>query len=282
MLSSALLAAAFVFTPHDADLAFAKAAAFVDSCTPRDAGTIRGRIAANFIVDETSKTGADVRKDVFSAETPVGVRQFTNLTCEFRSGTDSKWVVLVSHYDTKTGVNCPGANDGASSSALLIALANALASRPKPNGNVMLLWTDGEECMRKYGPNDGLWGSKRAAERLRESGRDVRAVICLDMIGDGDLHIAVPANGTESLARITLHAARRAGLADLVSRIPEHVTDDHVPFLDNGFRAVDLIDFEYGPGNAYWHTPMDTMENVSKESLLKTGRLVAELLNILL
>jgi len=279
---SLVLAAAIAFTSQDADFAYSTAESFVRSCTPRDAGTIRGKIAANFILDETSKTGSDVRMDVFEADTPIGFRTFTNLSCEFRSGSSSNWVVLVSHFDTKPGVNCPGANDGASSTALLMAFANALASSPRPVGNVMLLWTDGEESMRHYGLNDGLWGSRRVAARLKASGRDVRAVICLDMIGDADLHLSIPANGTENLARIVLHAARRAGLADVVSRSTEHVTDDHVPFLDNGFNAVDLIDFEYGSGNAYWHTPADSMEHVSKESLLKTGRLVAELLNILL
>ena len=58
--------------------------------------------------------------------------------------------------------------------------------------------------------------------------------------------------------------------------------DDHVAFLERGFKAIDLIDFEYGPGNSYWHTPDDTMDHVSEASLLRAGRLVTELLNILL
>ena len=62
----------------------------------------------------------------------------------------------------------------------------------------------------------------------------------------------------------------------------ELVTDDHVPFLDKGFRAIDLIDFSYGPNNSYWHTDKDTMENVSEASLLASGKVVVEMLNILL
>ena len=64
--------------------------------------------------------------------------------------------------------------------------------------------------------------------------------------------------------------------------IPELVKDDHAPFLEKGFKAIDLIDFNYGPGNSYWHTPQDTMDKISKESLLKSCRILAELLNILL
>lgn len=282
MMISLLLAVGLVFSPNDADRAYQLADRFVSACTPRDAGTIRGKIAANFILDEASKTGADVNRDVFMAETPKGPRPMTNLSCEFSTDESTNWVVIVSHFDTKHGVACPGANDGAASTALLISLAEVLGNWQSPRSNVMLLWTDGEECMERYAENDGLWGAKRAAKRLEASERKVRAVICIDMVGDADLHLSVPTNGSHALSKIAVHAARRAGYPDLVSLMPEAVTDDHVPFLDSGFSAIDLIDFEYGPGNAYWHTPDDTMEHVSKESLLKTGRLLVELLNILL
>jgi hypothetical protein len=106
------------------------------------------------------------------------------------------------------------------------------------------------------------------------------------MLGDRDLNIMIPANSDAVLSKIILHAARRAGLPDgLVRMIPETVTYDHVPFSDAGFKAVNLIDFEFGsaPGlNDYWHTPQDTMDKISVESLHKSGRLVAETLNIIL
>ena len=279
---SLLLAAAFAFTPQDAHHAYETARELVSECTPRDAGTIRGKVAANFILDKTSMTGADVRRDAFSAMTPQGRKQFVNLYCDFQSDSTSRWVVLVSHYDTKPGVKCPGANDGASTSALLMSVANALCEWQTPKGNVMLVWTDGEECMTSYSDIDGFWGSKRAVEYLKEKGREIQAVICLDMLGDRDLAISVPANGSEALAKIAVHAAKRIGEPGLVTRIAEHVKDDHVAFLDAGYKAIDLIDFNYGPDNSYWHTPEDTMDKISEASLLKSGRLVAELLNILL
>ena len=280
---SALLAVALAFTPEDARLAFAQAKELVEECTPRDAGTIRGRIASNHILDAASATGADVRRDTFRAMTPRGEKDFTNLYAEFTCDDPSaRWVVLVSHYDTKTGVACPGANDGASTSGLLIALAGVLSKWKAPKGNVMLIWTDGEECMESYGPNDGFWGSKRAAEYVVSKGRKVKAVVCLDMLGDKDLLIGVPANGSAELAKIAVRAARRAGYPDLVRPVAGNVKDDHVAFLDKGFLSIDLIDFSYGPDNSYWHTPQDTMDKISEESLLKTGKVVAELLNILL
>ena len=252
---SLILAAALEFRPQDAHLAFTKARELVEECTPRDAGTNPARSAAFCILDAASAAGGNVRRDTFRAMTPRGEREFTNLYAEFKFGDESaRWVVVVSHYDTKPGSNCPGANDGASTTGLLIGLVNALTDWQTPKGNLLLIWTDGEESMSAYGPNDGLWGSRRAVEYLASKSRQVQAVICLDMLGDKDLEIS----------------------------IPELVQDDHVPFLEKGYKAIDLIDFSYGPNSSYWHTPQDTMDKISEESLLKSGRLVAEMLNILL
>ena len=281
---SLLLAAALEFSAQDASLAYAAARELVEKCTPRDAGTSACHVlAANRILDAASAAGANVRRDCFKAMTPKGERSFTNLYAEFKTGgASNRWVVLVSHYDTKPGCGCPGANDGASTSGLLVGLAKAMTDRREPKGNLMLIWTDGEECMESYGANDGLWGSKRAAQMMTEKKLPVRAVVCLDMIGDRELAITIPANGDSNLAKQALRAARQAGYPNLVKQVNVAVTDDHVPFLERGYPAIDLIDFSYGPHNSYWHTPQDTMDKVSEESLLKSGKIVTELLNILL
>ena len=282
---SALLAASLVFAPADASLAFKTASGLVEKHTPRDSGTIRSMLAANFILDAASATGADVRRDVFIAKTPKGERRFTNLVASFKTDPGAPWVVLVSHYDTKTGVDCPGANDGASTSGLLVSLAGILCTNRPKHDNVMLVWTDGEECMNAYVEDDGLWGSRHAAKSLKESGAKVKAVICLDMLGDKDLHVSIPRNSSPALSKIALHAAKKAGVADKVSSVDILVKDDHVPFLEAGFKAIDLIDFEYGsaPGlNDYWHTDKDTTDKISEESLLVAGKLVAGMLDVLL
>lgn len=278
-----IFAAALQFTPADAHVAYEQARELVEQCTPRDAGTIRGRIAANHILDAASAVGADVRRDSFKAMTPRGEKDFTNLYATFKGhDPESRWVILMSHFDTKSGVECPGANDGASSSGLLVSIANAVSNWPDRKGNLLLVWTDGEECMNSYGEQDGLWGAKRAVEYVESKDLKVQAVICLDMIGDRDLSISVPSNGSPALSKIAVHAARRIGLPGLVNPIPEIVKDDHAVFLARGYKAIDLIDFSYGPNNSFWHTKDDSMANISEESLLKSGRLVAEMLNILL
>lgn len=282
---SALLAASLVFSQADANLAFKTATGLVENHTPRDSGTTRSMLAANYLLDAASAAGADVRRDMFVAKTPKGERRFTNLVASFKRNPDAPWVVLVAHYDTKTGVDCPGANDGASTSGLLVALAGVLYNHRTQNDNVMLIWTDGEECMNAYVEDDGLWGSRHAAKSLKESGVKVKAVICLDMLGDKDLHVSIPKNSSPALSKIALAAAKKAGVADKVSRIDLLVKDDHVPFLEAGFKAIDLIDFEYGsaPGlNDYWHTDKDTVDKISEESLFTAGKLVVGMLDILL
>lgn len=283
MFGAFLTAAALVFSPADARVAYDTASILVSSHVPRDAGTIRARIAANYLLDSASALGANVRRDIFQAASPDGACSFTNLYAEF-PGTNAcaRWTVLVSHYDTKPGVKCPGANDGASTSGLLVALAGLLASQREHGGHVLLVWTDGEESRKAYSATDGFQGSRRAAEYVKGRMFDVQAVICLDMLGDRDLKITIPANGDRHLASLAVRAAQQIGERMLVKRIDDMVKDDHVAFYDKDMPAIDLIDFSYGPDNSWWHTPEDTMDKISEASLLRSGRLVTEMLNILL
>lgn len=275
------------FSASDARKAFEVAADFVRDCTPRDAGTIRGRLAADWLMDRASRAGVDAFVDSFKADTPDGVRPFANVMVEFKGEReDAPWVVLISHFDTppNIGKGFQGANDGASTSGLLVALAGAIRRAGRQRDNIALVWTDAEECRVSYAKNDGLQGAKRAVEMFREKSRAIKAAIGLDMLGDRDLHIRMPANGTVQLQNAVFAAAKRAGLEGLVSQGGDTVKDDFAVFLDAGCPAVNLIDFNYGsaPGkNDYWHTVNDTLDKISEESLLKSGMLVVELLNML-
>lgn len=280
---SLLLAAALTFTQQDAEISYNTVSNLVEKHTPRDAGTIRGRIAANFLLDSTSELGVNVRRDQFEAKTRNGYRDFVNLYCEFKFNPEGEWVVILSHYDTKPGIKCPGANDGGSTSGLLVGLANMLTRAENCKHNVLLVWTDGEEAQLAYGVNDGLFGSKRAVEWIKKKDYKVRAVICLDMLGDKNLELSVPKNGNQPLIKLAQVAGKRAKVP--VKAIGEFVRDDHVPFLEADYKAIDLIDFNYGskPGlNDYWHTSEDSLDKISVDSLKKSGSVVAELLKILL
>lgn len=286
-LSFSVAGARIEFKPSDARNAYEVAADFVRDCTPRDAGTVRGRLAANWLMDRASRTGADASIDSFRAQTPNGIKSFANVVVEFKGTKENApWIVLLSHFDTapNIGEGFEGANDGASTSALLVALAGVIRRSGPQRDNIALLWTDAEECRSSYSDNDGLQGAKHAVADFKARRRAVKAAIGLDMLGDRDLHIRMPVNGTVQLQNAVFEAAKNAGLEGLVSIGTDSVKDDFAVFLDAGCPAVNLIDFDFGsaPGkNDYWHTVHDTMDKISDESLLKAGTLVVELLNML-
>ena len=282
---SFLLAIALVFTQGEARKSYTTACSLAVIHTPRDAGTPRGRLAADYLCRAASLVGANARVESFTAPTPLGVRTFNNVVAEWNVCSTGEWVVVVSHYDTKPFTNCPGANDGASTSGLLVGMAQAIENCRYPPGNIMLMWLDGEECMYYYSQTDGLWGSKEAAKMLLASGRKVKAVICVDMLGDADLKISLPRNTSPELRRLAMDCATRKGHGAIVSEMYESVKDDHLPFRSLGFKAIDLIDFEYGsaPGlNDYWHTSKDTIDKISMYSLEASGEILCEMINTLL
>lgn len=284
-MMASLILAALVFTQLDASKSYDVARELVSRHSPRDAGTLRGRVAALKIFELAAKEGAMPRIQSFKDNTPYGEKHFFNVYADILCDKKSRdWVVVVSHFDTKSSVDCPGANDGASTSGLLMGLVRALKSSPLKNVNIRLMWLDGEESMIKYGKNDGLWGSRHAAKELKKSKKNVLAVICLDMLGDRNLDIKIPENTDSELSELALKAARLAGYKDVVGKADFAVTDDHVPFLQRGYKTLNLIDFNYGSKpklNDYWHTPKDDMSHISLKSIYSSGRIVSELLNLI-
>jgi len=269
----------------DAQKAYSFAAGLVRSHTPRHAGTRAARRAAEWIRERAASLGLDAKIDSFSAAAPDGSREFANVVAEIHGtgGASAQWIVFISHFDTyvRAGAGFEGANDGASTTGLLLALAESIHRAGRPRLNIAFIWTDGEEARHSYSENDGFQGSKRAAAEFRRLGRVVKAAVNLDMLGDRDLHIELPANATPSLNALVVRAARDAGLSSIVSCSDKCISDDFSAFLAAGWPATDLIDFSYGPRNRWWHTPDDTLDKISVESLFKAGCLSAALFNLL-
>jgi hypothetical protein len=248
--------------------------------SPRDAGTPGARQAAAHIAQRLRVAGVQPEIITFTDPTPSGPLEFHTVSAQI-AGRRPDRVVLVSHFDTKRGMppEFTGANDSGSSTGVLLELARQLHAI-RPEFTLEFLFVDGEECQFLYGPQDGLHGSRQAAARLKQGNLPVRAVIVIDMIGDADWRPTIPRNADARLAATVMRAAESAGLRDRI-RLGPAMLDDHVPFLEAGFPAVDLIDFTYGsaPGlNDYWHTREDTLDKISPRSLEHTGRLLLHLL----
>jgi Zn-dependent M28 family amino/carboxypeptidase len=221
--------------------------------------------------------------DVFTEPDPRGggTLAFRNVSASL-PGKTRKHILLLSHYDTKAGIGggFTGANDGGSSTGLLLALARWFAAQPDREATLTFAFLDGEECLVDYGPHDGLRGSRRLAAQIKAARTRIDAVILLDMVGDASLSLTIPANVDGRLMATLTQSAARLGLRDRVSRHAADMLDDHQPFLDLGFPAIDIIDFEYGsePGlNDYWHTPQDTIDKLSDESLDAVGAIVIDM-----
>ena len=184
-------------------------------------------------------------------------------------------IMLGGHYDTKAfkEFRFVGANDGGSSSALLLELARALAAAPREY-TYWLVWFDGEEARVAWTAADSLYGSRHLAAELQHAGRLPRAMVLVDMIGDRDLGILRDTYSTRWLREIVWATAARLGHGRHFLGTEMGVEDDHAPFLRAGVPALLLIDFDYPP----WHTADDTLDKVSARSLAVVGDVVLEAL----
>jgi Zn-dependent M28 family amino/carboxypeptidase len=243
---------------------------------PRPSGSPALVQTRQWLVHELRGAGADVEEDAFVARTPIGPIPMVNLIAKFRgSGRDT--VIVAGHYDTKRfdEFRFLGANDGGSSAALLVELARVLGARPNKL-NYWLVFFDGEEAVRDWTATDSLYGSRQLVEKLSMSGElsRIRALILVDMIGDAQLRIPREYSSTPWLSDVVFNVARRLGYSNYFVNSQNAVDDDHMPFINAGVSAVDLIDFDYGPNNSYWHSAKDTLDHCSPQSLGIVGRVV--------
>lgn len=239
---------------------------------PRPAGSAGGVRAREYIVAELKRAGVQVRVEPFEADTPDGRVKMANVVGVVK-GRRSDVILVGGHYDTKVfrEFRFVGANDGGSSTALLLELARALAAQPREL-TYRIAFFDGEEARGAWTATDSLYGSRRMAADLARRNQLPRAVIVADMIGDRDLNISREAASTPWLTDLVWDSARRLGQSTHFLPDARAVEDDHVPFLRAGVPATLLIDFDFPP----WHTAEDTLDKVSARSLQVVGDVLLE------
>jgi len=208
-----------------------------------------------------------------------------NILARFRPEVAER-ILFLAHWDTRpisdnpswTGARTPvpGANDGASGVAVLLGMADALRARP-PGAGVDLLFVDGED----YGdfqatPEDVLIGSRYFARHLPPGPRPLYAVL-FDLVADSGLRLLPEGQsvlGAPEVVELVWRVAEEAGHGGVWVNAPGSgptLIDDHVELQKVGIRAIDVVDFDYGPRNAWWHTPEDTLDKVSTASLQVVG-----------
>lgn len=251
---------------------------------PRVPNTAAHRVIGQWLVDELRARAETVEVQDWVHVTQAGDSlRLRNILARFRPA-DASRVLYVSHWDSRPHADqdadpamrtrpVPGANDGASSTAVLLGVADALKRTP-PSVGVDLLFVDGEDYGDFDGP-DALIGSRYFAAHLPPGYRPLFAVVW-DMVGGRNQQFLRESYSLERAPEVVervWNAAEEIGLGRVfLSRDGGYVTDDHVPLLEAGLRAVDVLDC-CGENYPYWHTTEDTPDKVAPRSLANVGRL---------
>jgi Zn-dependent M28 family amino/carboxypeptidase len=205
----------------------------------------------------------------------ITIHKIENIIAK-RKNNDGPWIIIAAHYDSrfyadqdsqienrKTPV--PGANDGASGVAVLLELSRVLPDTL--NKNVWLVFFDAED-QGNIDSWDWILGSKSFANQLDKMPEEF---VLLDMIGDKDLNIFYERNSDIQLRSEIWEIAAKLGYDNVfIPKIKYNMLDDHIPFVEKGVAAIDIIDFDY----PHWHTTQDVLENISSESLQIVGNTI--------
>ncbi len=263
----------------------ARARRLVEEFEPRDFGHPENlERAARFLGEEFRKAGAVVSEQVFQAAGST----YRNVVASF--GPETNEVIVVgAHYDTDGEL--PGADDNASGVVGLLELGKLLCGAKLPLRVELVAYA--LEEMPFFGT--GEMGSAIHARNLHASGRRVRAMLCLEMIGcffdrPGSqqfpfplLRLFYPGRG-DFIA--VVGNLRGAGIVRRVKRAMRGGTDlpvysinapalvpgvdlsDHVNYWREGDPAVMITDTAFYRNDRY-HTERDTPETLDYERMAK-------------
>ena len=250
---------------------------------PRPIGSPNHKKLENYILAHLKND--QVEDDAFTADTPEGKFPVRNIIAKF-PGTRDGIIVIAGHYDTNyplRNTGYVGANDGGSSTAILLELANQLRGKKREGYSVWLLWTDGEEAVKHGPPPTASTASATWPTNGRRTARSKtsRHFLLADMIGDADLNVDRDTNSTPWLEDMVYQAATQLGYQSHFFARTIPVEDDHLPFVERGVPSADLIDLDYGYGNVFHHTPQDTLDKLSPKSIEIVGTVILETIRML-
>ncbi len=245
----------------------------VVSVGPRPAGSPAIERTRGYIIEQLKSAGIAVVQQSFVAKTPIGEIPMVNLIATI-PGARPERIAVTGHYDTKLfkEFRFVGANDGGSSTALLIELARVVKARQNAF-TIELIFFDGEEAtLRDWGGTDHTYGSQYYVDSGRKAGTlsGLKAMVLVDMIAERSQRFMRETNSTEWLTDIIWSTARKLGHGSIFVNASTPIEDDHIPFLKAGVPSADIIDLDYPA----WHTAGDTLDQTSARSLQVVGDVV--------
>jgi len=244
---------------------------------PRAAGSPALAKLVTYLESQLKSYGCNVETDLFSADTPVGRIPMKNILVKI-PGEKPGIILLGTHYDTKRLDNFVGADDGGSSTGVMLEIARLLCAQNRPGKYaVWIAFFDGEEAVnRDWKDPDNRYGSRQMAARFAASGdiKNIRAFILVDLVGGHKIAFQRETSSTKWLTDLVWKTAAQWGYADIFDNRDFEVSDDHLSFLARGVPSTDIVDLENSA--SYWHTPLDTLDKISPKSLAVVGHVVLE------
>jgi len=227
-----------------------------------------------YLLSELKSYGCTVETDAFSADTPAGRVPMRNILVKI-PGEKPGIILLGTHYDTKKLDNFVGADDGGSSTALMLELARLLCQQ-RGKYAVWIAFFDGEEAVKVWSASDSRYGSRQMAARLAISGdlKKIRAFLLADIVGGRTARFLRESSSTPALVDLIWNTSAKLGYSVVFLNENTSAEDDHDSFLKRGVPSVDVIgDFL---NNGYWHTPQDSLDKISPKMLAITGHVILE------
>jgi glutaminyl-peptide cyclotransferase len=228
----------------------------------------------DYLLAELKSYGCTVETDAFSSDTPAGRLPMKNIIVK-TPGEKPGVILLGTHYDTKKLDNFVGADDGGSSTAVMLELARLLCPQHGKYA-VWIAFFDGEEAVKNWSDTDSRYGSRQMAARLSTSGdiKKIRAFLLADIVGGRTARFLCESSSTPALVDLIWNAAAKLGYSGIFLNESTSADDDHDSFLKRGVPSVDVIgDFL---NNGYWHTPQDTLDKISAKTLAIVGHVFLE------
>lgn len=241
---------------------------------PRPSGSQAIAQAQDYMLSELSSAGCAAETDPFNAQTPTGPVAMKNILVKI-SGERPGIILLGTHYDTKKLDSFVGADDGASSTGVMLELARQLCAQHGRYA-VWIAFLDGEEAVKVWSDVDSRYGSRQMSAKLAMSGdlAKVRAFLLADMVGSRTLRLMRDSNSTPALTNLVWTTAKNLGYAAIFVNQPTAVEDDHLSFSKRDVPVVDVINMDIM--GSYWHTPQDTLDKISAKSLAIVGHVFLE------
>lgn len=253
---------------------------------PRNPGSPGHRACAAYIEEVLTGAGGRVVTQRFTHTSPFlpGPVDLVNISAHFgpaRSG----GLLLGAHWDTRPWANLDpdstrrdepiiGANDGASGTALLLALAESFRRAPPPIP-VELVFFDGEDMGQPEQHEGWMIGSRYYAQHRNDPPPE--AALVVDMVASESMVLTLEEYSRMQfphLARLIDEVALELGTPGYTPGSGPPVYDDHIPLIEAGIPTILIIDFR----DPVWHTHADRPEHCSRENLAASYRLVHRLI----